>query len=55
MESNGKEEISFKGIFTKEDRIQRETRIYTKDLWKAIEEKDGWKKECGLDQKKKTE
>ena len=54
MDSKDKKEISFKGIFP-DDEIQRETRVYTTDLWKDIDGYEDWKKECGLDQKEKTE
>ena len=57
MDSKDKKVISLKGIFP-DDGIQRETRIYPRSLWKAVENKEDnedWKKECGLDQKEKTE
>ena len=58
MDSKDKKKISFKGVFPEDAGILRETRIYTKDLWKYVEDNEGsedWKKECGLDQKEKTE
>ena len=58
MDSKDKKRISFKGIFTEADRIQINTRIYTKDLWKYVEDNEDnedWEKECGLDPKEKTE